>query len=100
MICGYGGIGRHAGFRFLWETVQVRVLLSAPLYLYGKRVPYFELIQISKGRRIGNPVKIRSGAATVSGEELSYMVPLKMSDVFEKAMKRLRSMSQETCFFA
>ena len=30
ILCGYGGIGRHAGFRFLWETVQVRVLLSAP----------------------------------------------------------------------
>lgn len=27
---GYGGIGRHAGFRFRWETVQVRVLLAAP----------------------------------------------------------------------
>ena len=30
IACGYGGIGRHAGFRFLWETVQVRLLLSAP----------------------------------------------------------------------
>ena len=29
-IRGYGGIGRHAGFRFLWETVQVQVLLPAP----------------------------------------------------------------------
>ena len=29
-ICGYGGIGRHAGFRFPWETVQVQVLLPAP----------------------------------------------------------------------
>ena len=28
-ICGYGGIGRRAGFRFQWETVQVQVLLSA-----------------------------------------------------------------------
>lgn len=28
-ICGYGGIGRRAGFRFQWATVQVRVLLSA-----------------------------------------------------------------------
>ena len=27
---GHGGIGRHAGFRFQWETMQVRVLLSAP----------------------------------------------------------------------
>ena len=26
---GYGGIGRRAGFRFQWETVQVQVLLSA-----------------------------------------------------------------------
>ena len=28
-ISGYGGIGRRAGFRFQWETVQVQVLLSA-----------------------------------------------------------------------
>ena len=27
---GYGGIGRRDGFRCRWETVQVRVLLSAP----------------------------------------------------------------------
>ena len=27
--CGYGGIGRHDGFRFQWATVQVRVLLPA-----------------------------------------------------------------------
>ncbi len=26
---GYGGIGRRAGFRFQWATVQVQVLLSA-----------------------------------------------------------------------
>ena len=36
-ICGYGGIGRRARFRFWWETVQVQVLLSAawgkPLFL-------------------------------------------------------------------
>ena len=28
-LCGYGGIGRRARFRFWWETVQVQVLLSA-----------------------------------------------------------------------
>ena len=28
--CGYGGIGRHDGFRFHCESMQVRVLLSAP----------------------------------------------------------------------
>ena len=27
---GYGGIGRRAGFRFQWATVQVQVLLPAP----------------------------------------------------------------------
>ena len=26
---GYGGIGRRAGFRYQWATVQVQVLLSA-----------------------------------------------------------------------
>ena len=30
IICGYGGIGRHARFRFWCESVQVQVLLSAP----------------------------------------------------------------------
>ena len=30
MLRGYGGIGRRAGFRFLWATVQVQLLLSAP----------------------------------------------------------------------
>ena len=29
IIRGYGGIGRRAGFRFQWATVQVQVLLSA-----------------------------------------------------------------------
>ena len=28
-LCGCGGIGRRARFRFWWETVQVQVLLSA-----------------------------------------------------------------------
>ena len=28
-IRGYGGIGRHAGFRFQWATVQVQILLPA-----------------------------------------------------------------------
>ena len=29
-ICGYGGIGRRAGFRFQFERVEVQVLLTAP----------------------------------------------------------------------
>ena len=29
MLCGYGGIGRHARFRFWCASVQVQVLLSA-----------------------------------------------------------------------
>ena len=28
-MSGYGGIGRRAGFRFQWATVQVQILLSA-----------------------------------------------------------------------
>ena len=28
-LCGYGGIGRRAGFRFQWATVGVQVPLSA-----------------------------------------------------------------------
>ena len=34
-LCGYGGIGRRAGFRFQWETVQVQVLLAAVYYGNG-----------------------------------------------------------------
>lgn len=37
-ICGYGGIGRHARFRILWETVQVQVLLPAPSRGYKKDI--------------------------------------------------------------
>ena len=32
-ICGHGGIGRRARFRFWWETVQVQVLL--PVLFWG-----------------------------------------------------------------
>ena len=28
-ICGIDGIGRHAGFRFLWATVRVQIPHSA-----------------------------------------------------------------------
>ena len=31
-ICGYGGIGRHARFRIWWLSVQVQLLLSAPMW--------------------------------------------------------------------
>ena len=30
LICGYGGIGRRARLRGVWETVWVQVPLSAP----------------------------------------------------------------------
>ena len=30
MFCGCGEIGRRAGFRFLWATMQVQLLSSAP----------------------------------------------------------------------
>ena len=31
-FCAYGGIGRHAGFRYQCESVGVRVPLGVPLY--------------------------------------------------------------------
>ena len=31
LVSGHGGIGRRAGFRFQWETVQVQVLLAADM---------------------------------------------------------------------
>lgn len=34
-ICGHGGIGRLGGFRFHCESVQVRVLLPAPIIKGG-----------------------------------------------------------------
>ena len=35
---GYGGIGRRAGFRFQWATMQVQVLLSAPYRVFLTKV--------------------------------------------------------------
>ena len=34
-LCEHGGIGRRAGFRFQWETVQVQVLLLAVMVKAG-----------------------------------------------------------------
>lgn len=36
-VSGHGGIGRRAGLRSRWETVEVQVLLSAPRKLAGFR---------------------------------------------------------------
>ena len=36
---GYDGIGRHARFRFLWETVRVRVPYSAFKTWSGDFIP-------------------------------------------------------------
>lgn len=38
MFCGRGGIGRRAGFRFLWATVGVQVPSSAPKLRIGYRL--------------------------------------------------------------
>ena len=38
-ICGYGGIGRRAGFRFQWATVWVRPPLPVPKRQRNLRVP-------------------------------------------------------------
>ena len=46
---GYGGIGRRARFRFWWETVQVRVLLSAAKTLAFAGVFYMEKILCQTG---------------------------------------------------
>ena len=32
VLSGYGGIGRRAGFRFQWATVQVQVLSPAVVF--------------------------------------------------------------------
>ena len=41
-ICGCGGIGRLIGFRFQRESVQVRVLSSAPKYSNPNLLPIGE----------------------------------------------------------
>ena len=46
-LCGCGGIGRRARFRFWWETVQVQVLLTAEKRpLLFQRVVVFFVITI------------------------------------------------------
>ena len=51
---GYGGIGRRAGFRFLWETVQVRPLLSTPKRRRSAAFSY-PLDIFSDGQTISQP---------------------------------------------
>ena len=46
-LSGYGGIGRRAGFRFQWETVQVQVLLAALLLRHPLRGAFF-LLRVRK----------------------------------------------------
>ena len=54
---GYGGIGRHDGFRIHWSPVQVRVLLSAPT---KRRAVLLAVLFILKSRT-------RTGATAQSG---------------------------------
>lgn len=46
-LCRYGGIGRRAGLRILWATVQVQLLLSAPTYSGGQSRCYMLVSYIS-----------------------------------------------------
>ena len=46
-ICGYGGIGRRAGFRFQWATVWVQIPLPVPTWMS----PAFRTI-LSKSRAL------------------------------------------------
>ena len=46
IICGYGGTGRRAGFRFQWATMQVQVLLSAPKRRLQKQSSFFVNISL------------------------------------------------------
>ncbi len=77
-IRGYGGIGRHAGFRFQWATVQVQVLLPAPEKA-PKRVPF--LVRVTE--QLGSARAQRGGS---DGSRLcGFLVPLgsSSSDVRE-----------------
>ena len=48
ILCGYGGIGRRAGFRFQFERVQVQLLLSAPKLLNIRKIWMFSNFFITK----------------------------------------------------
>ena len=43
---GYGGIGRHARFRFWWATVQVQVLLPAPERFWLQGLSFASVAQL------------------------------------------------------
>ena len=51
-VCGCGEIGRHARFRFLWETVQVR-FLSPAVFTKLDKIVFFQ-------RTLGNSHSQRS----------------------------------------
>jgi hypothetical protein len=55
-VCAYGGIGRHAGFRYQCESVGVRVPLGVPLksmkqernaYRHGLRIERSVLVIVN-----------------------------------------------------
>lgn len=71
-LCGYGGIGRHAGFRFLWATVQVRPLLPAPKSTTAETVVLFSFLFLFSGSvAIGFTLCRLSVKAIVSANRLS-----------------------------
>ena len=50
-ICGYGGIGRRAGFRFRWATVQVRPLLPVPKKHNGFDINHCAFLLLQKNEK-------------------------------------------------
>ena len=72
---GCGGTGRHAGFRFLWETVQVQVLSAAPKqkgalcpFLLWKRKD-LNLRRRERRENVRRTFEQRAGEATERGAE-------------------------------
>lgn len=68
LLCAYGGIGRHAGFRYQCESVGVRVPLGVPLRSL-MRVWYRDCALAFQAKEVSLSLTIRSN--TQSGYHLT-----------------------------
>ena len=70
---GYGGIGRHARFRFWWATVQVQVLLPAPERFWLQGLSFASVAQLveqgTENPRVAG--SIPAGGTRISPEDTS-----------------------------
>ena len=85
-LCGHGGIGRRAGFRIQWDTVQVQVLLPAEPHRlckkFAKKVQKTFVPPLTESVRCG----IITGSQRSDGENRSENKKFKKP---EKSLKNL-----------